>query len=55
MRSALAAAAFAAGAQAQDWGTRGAWELVIPVPVNPGAPIAQPTRAYHHATFVPGS
>lgn len=51
---ALALAA-AAGVRAQDWGTTGSWEMVIPVPLTPGAAITQPARAYHHATSVPGS
>lgn len=55
MMRGLIVAAFAAGAQAQNWGTTGSWELVLPVPLTPGKPIQQPTRAFHHATFVPGS
>lgn len=54
MRPFIAIVALAAQAAGQDWGTQGSWELVVPVPTQPGAPIVAPTRAYHHATWQPG-
>lgn len=47
-----ALAAAVACAAAQDWGTVGSWELVVPTPV--GGNVASPLRAYHHACSVPG-